>query len=167
MTMSKIARRGIDQMLNALEGVLDKGEKYAKENDIDAAVVTNWRLAPDMLPLTSQVQIATEIAARGLARLARGDIPSFDDLEPSFDAYRARIADVRKIMDGLPADAIDADPDDMVDVPMGDREMTLPRIIFLQNFVLPNVYFHVTAAYLILRNIGVPLGKRDFMAMPN
>lgn len=163
---SSLTRATIGQMFTALDGILEKGAAYAAEKNIAEEVVLNWRLAPDMLPMKSQVHIGTEIAARGLSRLAGAEIPSFEGDSTSFADLHARVEKARTIIAALSDEGLDADPDKEITVPFGPQEMTLKRIDFLQNVVLPNLYFHVTATYLALRNIGVDLGKGDFMARP-
>jgi hypothetical protein len=153
-------------MFYGLDGVLQKGAAHAQARKVDPAVYLNWRLAPDMFPLTRQVQFATEIPARGLSRLAGAPIPSFPDTEQTFDELRARIARARDLIAGLPSAPMDADPDREIRVPMGKEERTFTRINLLQHFILPNLYFHTTATYLILRHLGVEIGKLDFLAAP-
>jgi hypothetical protein len=166
VSISTVARIATDQMYSGLDGVLRKGAAHAKARKVDEAVFLNWRLAPDMLPMTRQVQFATEIPARGLSRLAGVEIPSFPDTEKTFDELRARVARARAHINDLPSAPMDADPDQEIRVPMGKEERTFTRINFLQQFVLPNLYFHTTTTYLILRHLGVEIGKLDFMAAP-
>ena len=165
MTMSSVARVASEQMFAGLTAILEKGAAHGKAKKIDEAVLLNWRLAADMYPLTVQVQIATEIPARGLSRLAGVAIPSFTNDEKTFEDLYARIARVRTHIAGLPSAAVDADLNREIKVPMGPQERTFTRINFLQHFILPNMYFHTTAAYLILRHIGVEVGKMDFLAV--
>jgi len=166
VTLSSVARLATDQMFAGLDGVLQKGAAHAQARKVDEAVYLNWRLAPDMFPLTRQVQFATEIPARGLSRLAGVAIPSFPDTEQTFEALRARIARARTLIKDLPSAPMDADPEKEVRVPMGKEERTFTRINYLQHFVLPNLYFHTTTTYLILRHLGVEIGKLDFLAAP-
>ncbi len=166
VTISSVARTATDQMFAGLDGVLQKGAAHASARKIDESVYLNWRLAPDMLPLTRQVQFATEIPARGLSRLAGVTLPSFQDTETSFEALRARVARARTHIRDLPSTPMDADPDGEIKVPMGKDERTFTRINFLQQFILPNLYFHTTTTYLILRHLGVEIGKLDYMAAP-
>lgn len=166
VTISSVARIATDQMFSGLDGVLQKGAAAAKARGVDEAVYLNWRIAPDMFPLTRQVQFATEIPARGLSRLAGAVLPSFPDTETTFDELRARVAKARAHIKGLPSAPMDANPDQEIKVPMGKEERTFTRINFLQHFILPNLYFHTTATYLILRHLGVDIGKLDFMAAP-
>jgi hypothetical protein len=166
ITISSVARIATDQMFSGLDGVLRKGAAHAKAKDVGEAVYLNWRLAPDMFPLTRQVQFATEIPARGLSRLAGAAIPSFPDTEQTFDELRDRVARARALIAGLNTSSMDADPDGEIRVPMGKEERTFTRINFLQHFILPNLYFHTTTTYLILRHLGVEIGKPDFLAAP-
>lgn len=166
VSISSVARIATDQMYSGLDGVLRKGAAHARSLEIDEAVFLNWRLAPDMLPLTRQVQFATEIPARGLSRLAGVEVPSFPDTEQTFDELCARITRPRNHIRGLPSAAMDADPDKGMKVPMGKEERAFTRINFLQHFVLPNLYFHTTTAFLILCHLGVAIGKMGFLAVP-
>jgi len=166
VSISTVARLATDQMFAGLDGVLRKGAAAARSRGVDEGVYLNWRLAADMLPLTRQVQFATEIPARGLSRLAGAPLPGFPDTETTFDALLARVARAREHIKGLPSAPLDADPDSDIKVPMGKEERTFTRINFLQHFILPNLYFHTTTTYLILRHLGVDIGKLDFMAAP-
>ena len=153
-------------MFNTLEGLLAKAEAHASASALDESVVLNWALAPDMFPFLKQIQVATELPLRALSRMADSELPTFDDDETTFEALRGRIEKARKAIRALPAAAIDWEPDATITFPIGADEMTLPRRAYLQNFILPNLYFHVTTAYAILRANGVELGKRDFIAAP-
>lgn len=166
VTISSVARIATDQMFTGLDGILRKGAAHAQARHVDEAVYLNWRLAPDMFPLTRQVQFATEIPARGLSRLAGVPVPGFPDTEQTFGELRDRLARARALIQELPAAAMDADPDREIRVPMGKEERTFTRINYLQHFVLPNLYFHTTTTYLILRHLGVEIGKPDFLAAP-
>lgn len=164
ITISQLLKISIDQMFNGLDGVLQKGAAFAKEKDVEETVFLNSRLAPDMLPLASQIRIATELPARAMSRLAGADMPSFADDEETFDAFRERIKKARAHIHNLSEDKLDADEAEPITFPAGrDREMTLARRAYAKNFILPNLYFHVTTAYAILRHLGTPLGKADFM----
>jgi hypothetical protein len=166
VTISSVARLATDQMFAGLDGVLQKGLASAQSRKVEEAVYLDWRLAPDMFPLVRQVQFATEIPARGLSRLAGAPIPSFPDTERTFEELRARVGRARDLIRALPAAPMDADPEREIRVPMGKEERSFTRINFLQHFILPNLYFHTTATYLILRHLGVEIGKLDFLAAP-
>ncbi len=163
-TTSSVASAAIDQMFRALDGMLDKAAAHAKATGVEDSVYTGWRLAPDMFTMARQVQIACDIAVRGVTRLSGAEPPSFPDTETTFAQLRERVAKAHAHIKDLDRAKIDADPDGDITVPMRDQAMTMKRRQFLQNFILPNVYFHATAAYLNLRNAGVPLGKSDFLA---
>lgn len=167
MTPSSIAIAAADQMYAGLEGIVKKAAAAAKAKGVEDEVFLNWRIAPDMFPLARQIRIATELPVRGLSRIAGAQMPSFADDEVTFDDFLGRIEKAKKLVHGLDASAIDAEPDAPVTFPAGGgNEMTLPRRAYLQNFILPNLYFHVTATYLILRHLGVDVGKRDYLAVP-
>ncbi|HBK92100.1 MAG TPA: DUF1993 domain-containing protein [Parvularcula sp.] len=163
-TTSSVATAAIDQMFRGLQGCLDKAAAHGKSTGVEDSVYTSWRLAPDMFTMARQVQIACDIAVRGLTRLSGAEPPSFPDTETTFAQLKERIAKAHAHIKDLDRAKIDANPDADITVPMRDQAMTMKRHQFLQNFILPNVYFHVTAAYLNLRNAGVPLGKSDFLA---
>lgn len=167
ITISTSLNAAIGQMFSALDGILEKAAAHAAAHGTEEAVYLNWRLAPDMLPFVRQVRIATELPARAVARLAGADMPSFADDEETISQLRDRIKKAHAFIKSLPADAIDANPGDSISFPVGpENEMTLPRLAYAQNFILPNLYFHTTTAYAILRRLGVDIGKMDFMAVP-
>ncbi len=163
ITVSSSAIAAVSQMFEALHGVLDKAAARCAETGVEESVYLNWRLAPDMFPLATQIRFATEIPARALSRLAGAELPSFPDDETSFAEMKARIDRAEMIIKKLDEAALDANPEANVTVPMGPMEVTLPRLVFAQNWILPNLYFHVMTAYLILRHLGVDIGKKDFL----
>lgn len=149
--------------LRNLSAVLAKGEEDAKARNIDPAIFLAARLAPDMFPLTRQVQIATDVAKATVARIAGVDIPAFPDTETSFAELRDRIARVVAFIEGVDAAAIDAGHDRAITLKAGERELSFTGYTFLFFFGLPNVFFHAATAYDILRHNGVKLGKADFL----
>jgi uncharacterized protein len=150
--------------LNALSGVLDKAEAFAAGKKIDPAVLPNARLAPDMFPLTRQVQVATDLAKKGAARLAGGEPPVFEDTETTIEQLKARIAKTVTYLKTLDAKAIDASAEREITFPLGPTNKGhMKGDDYLNHFVLPNFYFHLTAAYAIIRHCGVDIGKRDFL----
>jgi hypothetical protein len=166
LTSSAVASAALAQMYAALQGVLEKGATYAKARNVEESVFINWRLAPDMFPLSRQIQIACDIPARGLARLAGAELPTFPDTEKSFEELRQRVAKAQAFIKDLERAKIDASPDADISFPVGPETMTMKRRDYLLAFILPNLYFHATCAYAILRTCGVPLGKADFLARP-
>jgi hypothetical protein len=166
ITLSTIAKTQLDQTYRALDGILAKAAIHASKKGVDEAVYLNWRVAPDMFALARQVQLVTDFSVRGLSRLAGEDPVSIPDEESSFEELRQRLATARDALKALPSDKIDADPAGQITFPAGPgKEMTLPRQTYLQNFVIANSIFHASTAYVILRTLGVPLGKADFMGI--
>jgi hypothetical protein len=151
------------RMLGTLSKIISKAADYAASRKIEPSVLINARLAPDMLPLSSQVQIASDMALRGAARLAGVEFPSNPDTEASFAELQGRIEKTLEFVQALSAGQIDGSEDKAITIKLRDGDMTFTGQDYLLNFVLPNLYFHVTAAYLILRHNGMDLGKRDFL----
>lgn len=152
--------------LNNLSGVLAKGAAHAAERNIAPEVLLNTRITPDMFPLIRQVQIATDMAKGAGARLAGVEPPKMDDNETTFDELQARIATVIKQLEAYTPAQIDGSEDREVVLKMRSGEVTFRGQDYLLGFVLPNVYFHTTTAYAILRGVGVVLGKADFIGKP-
>jgi len=149
--------------LNALSAILDKAVAHALRERIDAATLLTARLAPDMLPFTSQVQIATDHAKGVAARLAGREVPKYPDTEQTFDELKARIAKTLDFIGSVPAAEIDGSEEREIALTIGGNPRTFKGQPYLLHFALPNFYFHVTTAYDLLRHKGVPLGKRDFI----
>jgi len=150
--------------LNALVGVLDKAAAFAAAKKIDPAVLPQYRLAPDMFALARQVQVACDMAKNGGARLAGVEPPKFEDNEKTNDELKARIARTLAFVKSLDAGKIDAAAEREITFPLGPTNKGhMKGSDFLNHFVLPNFYFHLTAAYAILRHCGVEIGKRDFL----
>ena len=151
------------RMLNNLAAILEKAAAHAEAKKIDPAVLVNSRLFPDMLPLTKQVQIASDGAKGGAARLAGMEPPKFEDTETTFPELIARIRKTVAYLETLKAGQIDGSEDRTVTLQMRGKSVTFQGLPYLLNHVLPNFYFHVTTAYDILRHCGVELGKQDFL----
>jgi hypothetical protein len=162
--MSQSSLPTFEITLNALSAVLDKAETYAKAKKIDPAVLLRTRLAPDMFDLTRQVQIATDQARRGAARLAGVEPPSVPDNETSIPELKDRIGKTVAFVKGLDRKALDAAAEREITFPLGpEKKGHMKGDDYLNHFVLPNFYFHCTTAYDILRHCGVEIGKQDFM----
>jgi hypothetical protein len=152
------------QMLNSLKDILSKTEAHAAEKKIDPTVLLQARLFPDMLPLTRQVQIATDFAKGVSARLAGADVPAYEDNEQTFADLQARIAKTLALIEGLkPAQIDGSERREIVLRPGTPKEQKFAGQSYLLNYGLPQFFFHVTTAYAILRHNGVEIGKRDFM----
>ena len=150
--------------LNNLSGLLKKGEEHAHARKIDPEVFINARLAPDMFPLSRQVQIASDGVKGGAARLAGVEVPSFPDTEKTFAELQARIAKTIDFVKTFSAKQIDGSEERKITLKLGGQDTTFSGQVYLLDFVLPNLYFHITTTYAILRNNGVDVGKRDYLA---
>ncbi|WP_448661272.1 DUF1993 family protein [Sphingomonas sp. CJ20] len=152
-------RRGLTQ----LAAILEKGRAYAEEQGIAPEQVLQARLADDMRPLLAQVQMATDSAKFAGARLAGITPPSMPDVETSFAELAARIATTLAFLDTLTPEAMQGREDAQVELKTGSGSYQYTALGYLQIFALPNFYFHVTTAYAILRHLGVPLAKLDYL----
>jgi uncharacterized protein len=152
-------------MLKNLTAILEKAEAFAKDRDIEPEVLVDWRLAPDMLPLSNQIQIAADFAKGTTARLAGAQVPSYPDEETTLAELKARIAKTVKFVEGFKPKDIDGSETRDITLTVGGQEMRFKGEPYLVHFALPNFYFHVTTAYDILRRCGVDIGKRDFIGM--
>ncbi len=163
-SMTKASIPVFEIVLNALSGVLDKAEAFATAKKIEPSVLLGMRLAPDMFALTRQVQVACDQAKNGAARLAGIEPPKYEDNETTIAQLKERIAKTVAFLKSLDGKAIDASADKEITFPLGPSKGQMQGGDYLNHFVLPNFYFHATAAYAILRHAGVELGKRDFLA---
>lgn len=155
------------KMLGNLSSLLDKAAKHCEAKKIDPAVLLGSRLFPDMFPLARQVQIATDQAKGGAARLAGIEVPKYDDAEKSIDDLKARIAKTIAFVNGVSAEQVAGSATRDITLPIGPNSVTFKGEWYLKHFVVPNLYFHVTTAYNILRHNGVEIGKRDFIGGMN
>ncbi len=147
-----------------LRAVLQKGEAFATDKGFEPSVLINSRLIADMFPLAKQVQIATDMAVRGSARLAGTEPPSFPDTETDFAGLYARIDRALEVVRGFDAAQFEGSEGRVLDVPRRGRDpIRLDGQSYLLNFILPNLFFHSSIAYAILREAGVALGKDDFI----
>jgi hypothetical protein len=163
LSMYQASIPGFVRMLNNLSVILDKAAAHAEAKKIDPAVFINARLAPDMLPLARQVQIATDGVKGCAARLAGIEVPSFPDTESTFPELKARVAKTIAFLQSVPAAKIDGSEARKVTLKLGGKDETFLGQPYLLDFVIPNFYFHVTTAYAILRHNGVEIGKGDYL----
>ncbi len=150
------------RMLGNLSAILDKAAAHAEAKNIDPGIFINARLAPDMFPLSRQVQIATDMVKGCAARLAGIEVPRYDDNEITFAELQARIAKTKAFLQSVSAAQIDGSEERDVTVKFGSRELNFLGQAYLLDFVLPNFHFHLTTAYAILRHNGVEIGKKDY-----
>ena len=163
LTMYAVAIPMLTQVLRNLRGVLAKGGDALTARNVADDTILGSRLILDMLPLSKQVQIACDMACRGAARLA-GETPrSFEDSEKSVPELLARIdAALAYIQTFKPEQFAGAETREIT-IKAGGQDRSFDGLSYLQNFVLPNLLFHATMSYALLRQAGVPLGKQDFL----
>ena len=149
--------------LAAFEAVLDKAAAHAEARKIDQSVFIQARLAPDMFAFARQIQIATDMAKGGVARLAGLESPRMEDNETTFEELKARLQKTQDFIRTVQPAQIDGSEDRDITIQAGPQTLNFKGQPYLLHWVLPNVYFHLTAAYAILRHNGVDLGKRDFL----
>lgn len=151
------------KMLANLSALLDKGAAFAESKKVEPSVLLNYRLAPDMLNLTKQVQIASDHAKRCVARLAGVEAPVYEDNEQSFAELKARIDKTVAFINGVKPGQLDGSEARDLTLKLGGKDRTLSGQTYLLHNALPNFFFHVTTAYAILRHCGVEIGKADFL----
>lgn len=151
------------RQLNNLSAILNKAVVYAEAKKIDPAVLINSRLAPDMFPLSRQVQITSDSAKAGAARLAGVEIPSFPDTETTFPELQERIEKTIKFLQTIKTEQINGTEEKKISYIQRGKESNYIGLQYLLDYVLPNLYFHITVAYAILRHNGVDLGKKDYL----
>lgn len=152
------------QMLNSLTGLLTKAEAHCAAKKIDPSVMLGSRLFPDMLPLSKQIQLASDFAAKGCARLTHSELPSMPDTEKTFEELKQRLVKTIDYVKSYKPEQFEGADTKDVTFPVGpDRTMTLKGQQFFSAVSLPNFYFHAATAHGIMRHNGVEIGKRDFL----
>ena len=150
-------------MLKNLSAVMAKAEAHCEARKIDPSVFLTSRLYPDMLPFTSQVQIATDNAKGAAARLAGVEIPKFEDTEKTFPELQARLDKTIAFLDTLTEAQFEGAEDRDIVLQLRDRKQEFKGATYLLQFANPNVYFHIATAYALLRHGGVEIGKKDYL----
>ena len=153
------------RFLANLAGFLVKAADHVKSEGGDPESLVDARLAPDMKTLAGQVQLASDAAKGGAARLAGVKPPSFEDKETTLAELQDRIARTIAFLDTITPDKTGGDDGRTIELPLPNRTITFTARDFIVGFSLPNFLFHVNAAYMILRNQGVPLGKLDYLGV--
>lgn len=156
-----------ERALRNLRHIVEKGAAHARERGVAPDSLLALRLVDDMLPLSRQVQIACDMAKNGASRLAGQEPEAIADEESTVDQLLARIDRTLAIVRGFDASRIDGQEGREIVLAMRTGEMRFNGQDYLLNFVLPNLYFHITAAYALLRREGAPLGKIDYIAGPD
>lgn len=153
-------------ILGNLSNILDKAQAHVEAKKLDVSTLTSYRLFPDMLPFTKQVQIACDKARSVVARLAGLDVPVYEDNEKTLAELKARIAKTIAFIQSVSPEQIDGTEDKEIVLKVAGKETRYKGMQFLLGHSLPNVYFHVTTAYNILRHNGIEIGKRDYLGNP-
>jgi uncharacterized protein len=154
-----VFRKALTQLLV----VMEKGVANAKARNFDVSVLVGARLAPDMLPFSRQIQLASDFAKNSMARLAAVDPPKFDDVETTMDELVERVKRTLAYVDSVPAAALEGSETRNIVIKMRDRTLEFKGLEFLQIWALPNFFFHYVTAYNLLRHNGVDIGKKDFI----
>jgi uncharacterized protein len=149
--------------LTALSKFLTKAEADLDARKLDKSVVLGLRVYPDMFPLLRQVQLVTDFAKGCGARLGGVAVPSYADEEKTFEELQARITKTINFLQSLDAKAFEGADKRDVTLKISGKDTTMPGQDYFTSAFLPNFFFHMTTAYNILRGVGVPLGKGDFM----
>ncbi|MFN5880676.1 MAG: DUF1993 family protein [Burkholderiales bacterium] len=152
--------------LNNLSAILDKAQAHVDAKKLDETVLTSFRLYPDMLPMSRQILIASDTAKGLAARLAGVDIPVYEDTEKTLGELKARIAKTVAFLQTFKAEQIDGTEHKEIVIRRGDKETRYSGMQFLLGHAVPNIYFHISTAYNILRHNGVEIGKRDYLGNP-
>jgi hypothetical protein len=151
-------------MLRNLSAMLEKARAHAEAQGVALSDLVEARLAPDMHPLNRQIQLASDAAKGGGARLAGVESPSMPDVETTFPELQARIAATIAFLESLKPEQVDGDEERTIELKLPNRTMTFTARDFLFQFSMPNFLFHVVTAYGLLRSKGAPLGKMDYLA---
>lgn len=164
ISMSSASLPVCTRMLSNLSHILGKAEQFVEARKIDPSALTQYRLAPDMLPFTRQILIACDSVKNGLARLSGLEAPKFDDTETTLAQLQERIQKTLAFVATVPAAALDGTEEKDITFPAGPgKTRTLKGQDYLSGWMLPNLYFHITTAYTILRHNGVDVGKVDYL----
>ena len=164
LTLYEASIPGYLRMLRNVLAMLDKAEAHAAANGIELSALLDTRLAPDMFPLLRQIQIISDAAKGGAARLAQVDPPSFPDVETTWPELKDRLVRTIAFIETIRPEQVDGGEDRTIEMKFPNMTMTFTGRDFLLGFSLPNFLFHVTTAYGLLRSQGVPLGKMDYLA---
>ncbi len=164
LTMYSASVPVFERMLGNMLNWLDKAQQHADTRKFDSTNYLGLRLAPDMLPLNRQIQIASDGAKGCVARLAGVEVPKWDDTEATLAELRQRVLQTLDYVRGFNASAFDGSEAREIVLPTRHGEpLRFSGEAYLKHFVLPNFYFHATTTYALLRHAGVELGKRDYL----
>jgi uncharacterized protein len=163
ISMYRLSVPVFDRYLSNLSAILGKGAAFAEEKKIDETVLTGMRLAPDMFPLSRQVQIAGDFAKGACARLAGVEVPKYEDSEKTFADLQARCKKTQDFIKSLTPEQLEGSEKRIVTISIRGNNTEFVGLPYLTAYAFPHFYFHVTTAYNVLRHAGVPVGKTDFI----
>jgi uncharacterized protein len=163
VSMSALVLSQITRPLSNLSDILEKAKAHCEGRKIDQQAFMQARLFPDMLAFPRQVQIACDTAKFAVARLSDVEAPKFDDNEASFEQLQERISKTLQYVQSVAASTLDNTEAKTVTIPRRDGPMSMNGQDYVLRFVLPNIYFHTSTAYALLRQGGVEVGKGDFL----
>lgn len=149
--------------LRALSALLDKAKSHAEASKYDVNVLAAARLYPDMFALARQVQLATDFAKGAAGRLAGVELPKWEDTEATVDELQARIDKALDFLATLKPAQFNGAAERAIEIQTPTRTFNFTGDVFLLRWAIPNVYFHLTTVYNLLRHNGVPVGKLDFL----
>jgi uncharacterized protein len=153
------------QMLGSMTTILDKTIAHAAANKIDQSVLVNYRLFPDMRPLSFQVHSLADHASGSTQRLAGIEAALAPRDETTLEQLKVRVVKALDVVKSVAPAAVDAHADQDIAFPMGPRKVTMKGHDYMMHFALPNFWFHHTTAYNILRHCGVVIGKSDYLGV--
>ena len=165
ITMYQASAPVFIKLLGNLKAILEKAAAHAAAKKIDESVFANARLYPDMLPLSAQVQIASDMARGTMARLSGAEPPAVEDKEKTLAELISRIDTAVAYVRSFEAAQIDGSQTRQITRKLRGNQVTFTGVDYLLTFAMPNFYFHVTTTYAILRHSGVELGKGDFLGL--
>jgi len=149
--------------LTNLSAILDKAASFAAAKKIDGTVLAQTRLFPDMHPLSRQVQIACDTAKGAAGRLAGVEVPKHEDTETTLPELKARIGKTLDFLKTVTAAKMAGDESRTIELKFPSGVWKFTALSYVNDFVLPNFYFHVSMVYALLRKSGVEIGKGDFL----
>ncbi len=163
ISMHAMSHDVFKKALTQLLYLMEKGIANAKARNFDANVLVNARLAPDMFPFVKQIQLTSDFAKNSMARLAGVDPPKIEDSETTMEELVARVKKTLDYIGTVSAAALEGSETRDIKIPLRDRTLEMKGLPFLQNWAIPNFFFHYVTAYNLLRHNGVDIGKRDFL----
>jgi len=164
ITIQQVSIAPFTAGLQSLATILDKAKAWVETRKLDPNAILHARLAPDMFHFARQVQAVTD-QARNVARLAGVEPPKYENTEATFDDLKTRISKTIAFLGSLTTAQTAGAEDKTIDVPFGPQTVQMKGIDYLERLVVPNFFFHLTAAYSILRHNGLEIGKRDFLGL--